>query len=136
MQAAKALWADPVLRPIAAIWLFDDDAHEWRFLIATQDARESGLQAAYLRVRNVLKKHDLLDRLPLRRVVVTDPSNRVVDTLTSLIRTPDEELASAGFYDCRFSDLELSGVHAYLLHGDPASAKSVNLVPAAEHAAN
>jgi hypothetical protein len=84
LEATAAVWKDAKLKPTAAMWLYDDDASEWRFLIATNDAKKRGPQAAYLRVRTIRKKAGLLDRLPLGRVTVADPDNPVLFSIVRL----------------------------------------------------
>ncbi|MEX2120033.1 MAG: hypothetical protein WD847_10605 [Pirellulales bacterium] len=118
MDAAHALWKDPVLKPTAIFWLYDDDASEWRFVIATEDARRRGPQAAYLRVRNLLKRAGLLDRLPLRRVVVVDPAHPLLTSVAAILSTPGNSLAGMSFYDCVVNNVPIAGMHLYHMNAD------------------
>jgi hypothetical protein len=122
MEASTILWKDPVLKPSAIFWLFDSDADEWRFVVASADARTRGPQAAYLRIRNLLKHAGLLDKLPLRRVVVIDPANPMLATMQGCIATPGDALASAGVYDCVFNGMHVDGMHVYHFPNDPGIA--------------
>lgn len=144
MEASKALWEDPALKPSAIMWLYDEDASEWRFLIATEDVRKRGPQAAYLRVRNLLKNAGLLDRLPLRRVVVADPADRLVATVRSAIHTQADALHGLSFYECTFNNMHVAGMHIYLLNEQarstntsakklPLSAEAKEPIPPAIH---
>jgi hypothetical protein len=135
MDAARALWKDEKLKPTALLWLYDEDAQEWRFLVATQEVRKRGPQAAYLRIRGILKKASLLEKLPLRRVVLSDPSNPLLETIGQFVRTPDDALASTSFCDCTFNSLNVAGIHIYLLQADNVTTVQSPLsAPAAEAA--
>ena len=120
MQLGKDVYSaiseDKVLKPRAILWLFDDDAHEWRLIISTDDAKSRGPQAAYLRVRSILKKANLLDRIPLNRIVVTTPDNPLLATIGSMIRTGDEGPNGLSFYDCTFNYNFVSGMYVYRLN--------------------
>lgn len=110
----EALGKDPVLAPSAAMWLYDEDAHEWRFLIATADAEKRGPQAAYLRVRNVLKKNGLLQRLPFQRFVVVAPSEPVITSMARFVSVGAD--AEPDLYDCLFNGIRVPGAHVYALN--------------------
>ena len=115
-QVAEAIWKDPILRPTGILWYYDEDASRWRLLIASEDARHRGPQAAYLRVRKLIKKAGLLDRLPLERIVVTDPSSFLLQSVGSEIQTPGNELAGLMFVDCTFQNLFVPGLYVYHLN--------------------
>jgi hypothetical protein len=108
------------------MWIYDDDAEEWRFLVASEDVRKRGPQAAYLRVRNLLKNARLLDRLPLRRVVIADPSHPLLSIVSTVGQTSGNELAGWSFYDCTFNGITVPGMHIYHLIGDPANAAATS----------
>lgn len=74
-EAAAVLWKDPILQPTAIMWAYDEDASEWRFLVGSADARHRGPQATYRRIHKLLKHANMIDRFPLRRIVVVDPSS-------------------------------------------------------------
>jgi hypothetical protein len=76
---------DPILRPSAAMWIFDEDAIEWRYLIATEFAATRGPQAAYSRVQSILRRAKLLDVFPFHRCVVVAPNNQLVSTMANAI---------------------------------------------------
>lgn len=114
-EAFEALRDDPVLEPTALAWLFFEDAGEWRFLVATRDVKKRGAQAAYLRVRGILKRVNLLDWLPLRRVVVTDPDNPFLDAIDSILDVTAPEPALMSIYNCAFNGAQVDGLVIYRL---------------------
>lgn len=80
-----AIKHDATLGAKGALWWFDSDASEWRFMIVAEDYDRRGPRAAYSRVHSVLKNAGLLDRLPLVRVVVVPPSHRIPVALRKAI---------------------------------------------------
>jgi hypothetical protein len=115
LEVARALWKDDRLKPSAALWLYDEDAGEWRFVIATGDVHTRGPRAAYLRMRGILKRAGFLDELPLRRVVLWDPSHPILAALRRIVRLPDDRLASASVYDSTVGSTYVAGALVYFL---------------------
>jgi hypothetical protein len=106
-----AIRDDSVLRPSAALWLYDDDAQEWRFLIASEQARKFGPKAAYSRVHALLKRAGLLGRMPVRRIAVTTPDDPVLAAIETAVAI--EPGAAGVFYDCVFNDVPVSGMAVF-----------------------
>ena len=116
-EVFEALRKDEALRVRAALWWYDQESREWRYLIATPEYYERGPKAAYLRVRSALKKAGLLPRLPLRRVIVTHPADQLVRGLSGFIVTEGPPPWEIGIYDCSFNDLVIAGMLIYYSEG-------------------
>ncbi|MEX2185732.1 MAG: hypothetical protein WD875_03015 [Pirellulales bacterium] len=83
-EVYDAIKRDATLGVRAALWWYDVDASEWRYMVAAEDCARRGPRAAYLRVRNLLKRANLLDRLPLAKVVVVRPDDRTLATIKKM----------------------------------------------------
>lgn len=89
MDAFERIKNDPLLLPTAVLWFFDEDASEWKFVVATEMGEKDGYQAAYLRLRSILDDADLSDLLPLNRCVIKRPDDPQIKSLSSRIsKTP------------------------------------------------
>ncbi|RIK81237.1 MAG: hypothetical protein DCC68_09175 [Planctomycetota bacterium] len=80
-----AIRHDGMLGVQGALWWFDPDASEWRYLVVARGYDRRGPRAAYSRLQSILKKAGLLDQLPLVRVVVVSPNHRIPVALRKLI---------------------------------------------------
>lgn len=103
-EAFEALRDDPVLEPTALAWLYFEDPEEWRYLVATQYASTRGPRDAYLRIRSLLKRAALLERLPLRRVVVTTPDSPFLSALDCVTDVTGSEPRFTEIYNRRFDN--------------------------------
>ena len=121
-EAAAALRDDPILKPKAAMWVYDDGATEWRFLVATADAVHRGPKAAYLRVRSLLKRNGLLKKLPLGRVIVTHPSHPLVTAVgkSMYLDIPNGAVIHENVFDGVF----ITGMYIYYITLWPKLARS------------
>jgi hypothetical protein len=114
--AMDALRDDPVLKPTAFLWRFDENANEWKFLVATDEVTRSGPRSAYRRIRSILKKKGLLLAMPLRRVVVISPSDNLLRAIKEFHRSrmPWERIANCRLMDCDLGEgLGVTNVFIY-----------------------
>jgi hypothetical protein len=114
-EAFLALRDDAILKPRAAMWYLDEEANEWRFLIATEYAKTRGPQAAYLRVHRVLQKAGVLAQLPVHRIVVTTPDDRIPAIVGRFIGTEGSGPVGLKLLDNTFDRTFLPGLYVYHL---------------------
>jgi hypothetical protein len=81
----RALKRDAKLGVRGALWWFDAEASEWRFMIVADDYLRRGPRAAYSRVHSLLSKAGLIDQLPLVRVVVVPPDHTIPAELRKVV---------------------------------------------------
>jgi len=115
-EACNALKKDATIDPLLVMWFYDDDASEWRYLIATEFATKEPL-AAYRRVGTILRKARLGDNLPLNKVVVLSPESPLVKQLSQLVYPGDNSEVS--MYNCAIGDLVIHGAVIYRLKRPP-----------------
>lgn len=117
MELAEALLKDPVIKPRSVMWVYDESASEWRFLVATNDVNKRGPQAAYLRIRNVLKRTGLASKIPLRRIVVSSPSQPLIEMLARTFYVQENRIGRLSILDCTFDGMHIPGAYVYVLNG-------------------
>lgn len=115
-KVTKVLSADPILQPLALVWFFDESAKEWRFLVATDDVTNRGPRTVYMRIRKLLERSNLLDKLPLRRVVAVSPSSPIISALRAAIKVPHGKIINTRLVNCNLFGLEISGAHIYQMN--------------------
>jgi hypothetical protein len=71
----------------AALWLYDTDANDWRFLIATADVRSEGLRETYKKVQSIVTAMSSDNLIALKDISVVDSDDPVISTLRIGIRT-------------------------------------------------
>ena len=86
--AALARAAIPVT---VYLWAFIPQLQEWQFIIATPLVDTKGPLAAYGEVNKALQKQGVFDDVPLRRIFLKSPSDRVLKSLEKLSKTVPQE---------------------------------------------
>jgi hypothetical protein len=116
-QIFKVIREDKRLKPRALMWYYDEDAQQWRLLIATDDARKRGPQAAYGRVWTLLKRAGLVDKI-FQRIVVTTPDSplvKLVGKFITLKAEPGGEPGGVSMLDNTLNGVFIPGIYAYHL---------------------
>ena len=88
-----------------ALWFYDSDANDWRFLIATADVRSEGVREAYKKVQAVVTAMPIDNSIPLKDISVVDSDDPVISTLRVGVRT------GAGISHIRFSRNMINGTY-------------------------
>jgi len=68
----------------AALWFYNEDDEEWRYIIASPSVDRHGPEYAYSFVQNIIKTK-LFDQLTLRRISMISPKNQLVKLLKNAI---------------------------------------------------
>lgn len=63
------------------LWAFIPQLQEWQFMIATPLVDIKGPRAAYGEVDRALQREGILDEVPLRRIFLKSPNDRVLKSL-------------------------------------------------------
>jgi hypothetical protein len=70
---------------VAAFWMYDSEAEDWRLVIASPDVRERGKAQSYRRVQSVIDRSAFLSgTLSLSRIALISDMEQGVDYLRSL----------------------------------------------------
>jgi len=69
----------------AALWLYDDAAAEWRYVVATPLADQEGPRELYQRIDRALANPQAKPRVPIWRLVTLSPKNQLLELLKRLI---------------------------------------------------
>lgn len=69
----------------AALWSYNAEAGEWRYIIATPLAEVEGPRALYERVQRALHRSDTTKDFPFWRIVVLSPKSKLIAALKKLI---------------------------------------------------
>ena len=77
-QVLDALSSDADLKLRSALWIFNENLQQWRFTISTPYYEKKGAQAAYLRIRKILKKQELLGQMPLDRISLIEDNHPIL----------------------------------------------------------
>ncbi len=98
---------------VAALWLFDLDPREWRFVVASPLVGTEGSLAFYARVQEILAKNpDELAGLSLRNIAALDPSDQTVQVLKKIVRT-DRGGHGMRFSRSRFNNIYIEDAYIY-----------------------
>ncbi|MGD0823282.1 MAG: hypothetical protein ABR908_01780 [Terriglobales bacterium] len=73
------------------LWAFIPQLQEWQFMIATPLVDSKGPRAAYGEVNRALQKEGILDDLPLRRIFLRSPSDKVLKFLEKESKAAPQE---------------------------------------------
>ncbi len=73
------------------LWAFIPQLQEWQFMIATPLVDRKGPLAAYGEVNRALQKEGVFDDIPLRRIFLRSPSDRVLKFLERESKTVPQE---------------------------------------------
>jgi hypothetical protein len=73
------------------LWAFIPQLQEWQFIIATPLVDSKGPLAAYAEVNKALQKEGVFDDVPLRRIFLKSPSDRVLKSLEKESRAVPHE---------------------------------------------
>lgn len=63
------------------LWAFIPQLQEWQFMIATPLVDTKGPRAAYGEVDRALQREGVLDEVPLRRIFLKSPNDKVLKSL-------------------------------------------------------
>jgi hypothetical protein len=63
------------------LWAFIPQLNEWQFMVATPLVDTKGPRAAYGDVERALQKEGILEQVPLRRIFLKSPSDKVLKSL-------------------------------------------------------
>lgn len=103
-KAATRALDDSGFRAKAILWLYHEDAEEWRFVVATGIVDDDGPRKAYECVQKAISKGGLRDELPLRRIHVVGVKDPLVRALRKLVKT------GPGISTIRLSNNVIDGV--------------------------
>ncbi len=73
------------------LWAFATEPEEWQFIIATPLVDSKGPLAAYREVNNILRKEGLFGDVPLRRISLRSPNDRLLKLLQKESRAVPQE---------------------------------------------
>lgn len=73
------------------LWAFIPQLQEWQFMIATPLVDSKGPLAAYGEVNKALQKEGIFDDVPLRRIFLRSPNDRVLRSLERESRSVPQE---------------------------------------------
>lgn len=73
------------------LWAFIPQLQEWQFIVATPLVDTKGPLAAYGEVNKALQKEGVFDDIPLRRIFLRSPSDRVLKSLEKDSRAVPQE---------------------------------------------
>src|SRR5208282_4197527 len=73
------------------LWAFIPQLQEWQFMVATPLVDTKGPLAAYGEVNKALQKEGLFDDVPLRRIFLRSPNDRVLKSLERESRAVPQE---------------------------------------------
>lgn len=74
------------------LWAFVPQLEEWQFMVATPLVDTKGPLAAYGEINKVLQKEGVFEDVPVRRIFLKSPSDRVLKSLEKESRTvPNED---------------------------------------------
>jgi hypothetical protein len=74
------------------LWAFVPQLQEWQFMIATPLVDSKGPLAAYGEVNRVLQKEGIFDDVPLRRIFLKSPSDKVLKSLEKESKAVPQEV--------------------------------------------
>ena len=89
----------------AALWLYDADTMDWRFLIATAGLRSEGVKETYKKVQSVVADMPSEKSIALKDISVVDSDDFVVSILRVAVRT------GTGISNIRFSRNMINGTY-------------------------
>ena len=69
----------------AALWYYESEAGEWQLVLASPLVDKDGLRETYKKIQAVLEKQQI--HLPLRRIRLHSPSDRLIRTIGKAIKT-------------------------------------------------
>ena len=87
----------------AALWFYDSDANDWRFLIATADLRSEGVRETYKKVQSVVTAMPPDNLIALKDISVVDSDDPLISTLRIGVQT------GTGISNIRFSRNMING---------------------------
>jgi hypothetical protein len=73
------------------LWAFIPQLQEWQFMIATPLVDSKGPRAAYGEVSKALQRDSILDEIPLRRIFLKSPHDKVLKLLEKESKTVPQE---------------------------------------------
>jgi hypothetical protein len=73
------------------LWAFIPQLQEWQFMVATPLVDTKGPLAAYAEVNKALQREGIFDDIPLRRIFLRSPSDRVLKSLERDSRVVPQE---------------------------------------------
>jgi len=73
------------------LWAFATEPEEWQFIIATPLVDSKGPLAAYREVNNILRKEGLFGDVPLKRISLRSPNDRLLKLLQKESRAVPQE---------------------------------------------
>ena len=73
------------------LWAFIPQLQEWQFIVATPLVDTKGPLAAYSEVNKALQKEGVFDDIPLRRIFLRSPNDRVLKSLERESRAVPQE---------------------------------------------
>jgi len=73
------------------LWAFIPQLQEWQFIVATPLIDTKGPLAAYSEVNKALQKEGVFDDVPLRRIFLKSPNDRVLKSLEKESRAVQQE---------------------------------------------
>jgi hypothetical protein len=74
------------------LWAFVPQLQEWQLIVGTPLVDNKGPLAAYAEVNRTLRKEGLFDDVPLRRIILRSPNDRVLKSLEKESRAVPHEV--------------------------------------------
>jgi len=110
-RVLEAIDASRIAAP-ASLWFYYPRAEEWRLVIATPLVRQKGLKAAYLQILKALKRTNLSDDVPLRRISLLDPGDPLIKVLRRLVKTGGQ-MSNIRLVRGVVNGIPIEGAHIY-----------------------
>jgi len=97
-----------------ALWLYAPQIEEWHLIIATPLVDQKGNRSAFMTVWHILKRYNLLDPAPLRRIFLVSSHDDLIATLRRAYGPPHfpSEFRLTAAY---FGNLSIEDAYIYRL---------------------
>ena len=111
-KACHVLRADKALRISAALWWFDADTGDWKYLVTSPLYDEKGARAVYMRIGRLLRDAGLDETIPVWRVWATETTEPVVKALRKVF---GDAPAHVQIHDLNVAGIYVHGAYLYYL---------------------
>lgn len=114
---------------VAALWLFDPDAEDWRFIIATELVETLGSTKTYKRLHPFLAEfqefsHLTATGLTPKNVTVVSPTNELIRLLARTVKTgPGPDVSHIRLTNNAINGIFIEDAYIYRLHLPPRKNK-------------
>jgi hypothetical protein len=66
---------------VEAFWAYMPEIEEWRLMLTSPKVKQMGIRNSYMLLSKILHTSPLLDEIPLRRVSLVSPDDRLIERL-------------------------------------------------------